>query len=337
VGLFREENGDTAIRYGPEIEDDMEEVPTPTFLPRLRVTQTPPIWEPVRLGRLFLFVAFGCTNLAGPVAAASISPSHAALTRGIRSVLNPFYSLKELSPIGTGDAAPEGGGTAPQQTVTTIASINKTMTNQEVTVQAEIANVRVPRNERAPYVVTLTQDGATIPLVFWSDLASSLTPKIKDGNLVRAKVTIGEYRSHLQLRLRNAANLEVVGPATATSNEAAKPVAESASVNVATNPAPALAHVKAAVGEIKRDWIDRVVTISGTISASDNIGSGQRLRVQDGTGEIQVVLWENVLGGVAITDLQPGRVITVTGPVKLYRGTIEIVPETATGVKLESQ
>jgi len=315
----------------------MGKAQTASFRTRVPAIQATPTRELELLIRLFLFVAIGCTNLAAPVAAMSTPIGCAADMGGVWSVLHSVYHLQGLSAVGAGGTALEGGGTASRQTVTPIASINKSMTNREITVQAVIANVRTPRSERAPYIVTLTQDGAAIPLVFWSDIAPPLTPKIKDGNLVRANVTIGEYRNHVQLRLRSSANLEVVGTAAVASSEPAKTLTEPATTTLAGPTAPAVAHTKAAIGEIKRDWIDRVVTISGTISASEDIGSGRRLRIQDGTGEIQVVLWENLLGGVAATELQPGRVITLTGPVKLYRGTTEIVPQAVADVKFEAQ
>lgn len=328
----------TIVTHGmPRILRSGEKIQMPTLLTRILAIQTAPTREPLLLARLFLFVAIGCTNLADPLAASLTPTGFAAAGWEILSAVNDVHHLQGLSAAGPAGTAPEGGGTTPQQAVTPLASINKTMTNREVTVRAAIANVRAPRGERAPYIVTLTQDGATIPLVFWSDIAPPLTPKISEGNLIRAKVTVSEYRGHLQLRLRSAANLELVSTAAASSGETAKTAAEPAPVVPAATSAMPAARTKAAIGEIKKDWVDRIVTISGTISASDNIGSGQRLHVQDRTGEIQVVLWENVLGGLAATDLRPGRVITVTGSVKLYRGIAEIVPEAATDVKLGPQ
>ena len=77
---------------------------------------------------------------------------------------------------------------------------------------------------------------------------------------------------------------------------------------------------------------DSTVTITGKISTSDNIGKGQRLRVRDDSGEIQVILWDNVLSQVPAADLQAVRTVTVTGRVKSYRGKLEIVPDSAQDV-----
>ncbi len=219
-------------------------------------------------------------------------------------------------------------------TLTPIGSITKSLTNHQVTVQAVISNVREPSSERAPYTVSLTEGAATLPLVYWSDMQPQLASKVKTGNLVRVKASVSVYRDTLQLRLRSATALEVVNAAavagTATNATATVPPA----VSAASPPTPPVATV---IGAIKADWVDRVVIISGTIAASDNIDKAQRLSVQDATGEIQVVLGEKALSGLSPADLQPGRAITITGPVKLENGTRTIVPEAAGAVKLAPQ
>ena len=58
------------------------------------------------------------------------------------------------------------------------------------------------------------------------------------------------------------------------------------------------------------------------------------MRFHDDTGEIQVVLWDNVLSRIPATEFQSGRSVTVTGRVKVYRGQLEVVPDSADGVKI---
>ena len=218
--------------------------------------------------------------------------------------------------------------------LTPIATITKALTNVDVTVRAVISNVREPRSERAPYTVSLTEGAATLPLVYWSDMQPQLASKVKTGNLVRVTASVSVYRDTLQLRLRNATALEVVsaaaGAVTTTNATTTVPPAASA----ASPPTPPAATV---IGAIQTDWVDRVVIISGTIAGSDNVDKAQRLSVQDATGEIKVVLGEKALSGLAPADFQPGRTITVTGPVKLENGTRTIVPEAAGAVKLAPQ
>jgi hypothetical protein len=240
-----------------------------------------------------IFVAIACTNLV------SLPPVLAA--NGAKSEVKPKLIVVSQTP------APSAEGV-----LTPIADINKSLTNHEVTVQAAVSNIREPRSERAPYSVTLTEAGASIPLVYWSDMQAQLGSKVKTGNVVRAKVTVSVYRDNLQLRIYDANALEVVGvagpPPTAT-----------------------------VIGKIKADWVDRAVIISGTISGSETTDKGRQLKVQDATGEIPVVLDEKVLSGLAAAELLPGRALTVTGPVKLYDGKPAVVPEAASAVKLKRE
>ena len=78
----------------------------------------------------------------------------------------------------------------------------------------------------------------------------------------------------------------------------------------------------------------RTVVFSGTISGTDNGDKSRRLSIQDATGEIQVVLAERELTGLHVDQLAPGRVVTITGPVKLLDGKLVVVPEAASAVML---
>jgi len=93
---------------------------------------------------------------------------------------------------------------------TSLDSLTPAMLNQDVTVQAEITEVREPRSERAPYVVTLTQGSAHVPFVYWSDMQAQLKEKIKVGNQIRLKAQVAEYRGTLQLKIRSTSDLTVV-------------------------------------------------------------------------------------------------------------------------------
>ena len=55
---------------------------------------------------------------------------------------------------------------ASDASLTAVGSITKALTNHEVTVQAVISSVREPSSPRAPYLVNLTEAGATVPLVY---------------------------------------------------------------------------------------------------------------------------------------------------------------------------
>lgn len=241
---------------------------------------------------------------------------------------------------------------ASDEHLTPIASISKSLVGQEMTVQAVVGGVSRPR-EAGPYYVALTQGGATIPLIYWPSMQDQLGPKVKPGNLVRAKVKVGIYQNQLQLRIGDPDALAVVssvaGGATPTAAPAATaPVATAptrttpaATAPMATAPAattpPQPAPTETVIGRIKPDWADRAVIISGTVSDSKTTGTGWQLKVQDATGEIPVVLGEKTMAGLAVAEVQPGWVVTVTGPVKVYEGKPAVVPGMAGAVKITPQ
>ena len=215
--------------------------------------------------------------------------------------------------------------------LTPIGSVSKSLSNQVVTVQAVISNVAEPSSGRAPYIVSLTEGGATLPLVYWSDMQPQLAGKVKVGNTIRVTAPVNIYHDQLQLLLRNAASVVVVSDAAGAATPATATLASPppmSSTGLAASPAATV------IGAIKADWADRVVIISGTIATSDSADKPQRLSVQDATGEITVVLGEKALSGLSVAELQPGRVVTITGPVKLENGTRQIVPDAAGAVKL---
>lgn len=214
-----------------------------------------------------------------------------------------------------------------EETLTPIGSINLLLTNQAMTVQAVISAIQEPVGARAPYIVSLTENNATIPLVYWPDMQPQLAAKVKVGNLIRARVKMKLYRGHPELQISGPDAIDLVNAAPESSTTSNSPTA----ITTAT---PASAPEQTLIGKIKQDWVGRAVVISGTISGIDNGDKSRRLSVQDRTGEIQVLLGEQELAGLPVSQLVPGRALTITGPVKLLDGKLAIIPEAAGAVTI---
>ena len=222
--------------------------------------------------------------------------------------------------------------------LTPIARITKALEHHAITVQAVVSRVTEPQSG-TPYYVTLTQDNATISFIYWPGMQAQLGPKVRPGNLIRARVNVGSYHDQIQLSVRDPSNLQVVsggnfvsGSNAGTTNAA--PVATVAPTRTAT---PEALPTDTVIGKINTDWAERAVNISGTVSDFRSTGKAWQLKVQDRSGEIAVVLGEKALAGLAITELKPGWVVSVTGPVKVYEGKLAVVPEVAGAVKVTSQ
>jgi DNA/RNA endonuclease YhcR with UshA esterase domain len=88
------------------------------------------------------------------------------------------------------------------------------------------------------------------------------------------------------------------------------------------------------VGALTTADVGRVVTLRGTLGEPDEFSSGIRFLLDDGTGSIILLLWDNVYDDIAEADrLVSGAQVEVTGRIEEYRGDLEIVPE-ASGVRV---
>jgi DNA/RNA endonuclease YhcR with UshA esterase domain len=216
-------------------------------------------------------------------------------------------SVKKLDDI---DLLSKGAPTAAAaKTLTSIANISNSTTGRQVTVEATIVEVREPRSERAPYVITLSDSTGKIPMVYWRDTHPKASSVVRLGNTVRATGLVNMHRDTLQLKLEDASNLTLISEAP-------------------------IGGTKTGIGSITDAWEGRVVTITGTITASDGLPKGQKLHVRDDSGEILVIVWDDALGSLKPADLRADRKISITGQVKIYRGKLEVIPSSPDGIKL---
>ena len=98
----------------------------------------------------------------------------------------------------------------PPPKITSLASITEEMKGQEIVVQATIVAVRQPERESSPYIATLSERGTTVAFVFWKPTYDVIGPKIRVGNLIRATVTVGEFRGKLQVEMRSPMPIDVI-------------------------------------------------------------------------------------------------------------------------------
>jgi DNA/RNA endonuclease YhcR with UshA esterase domain len=71
-----------------------------------------------------------------------------------------------------------------------------------------------------------------------------------------------------------------------------------------------------------------VVAVEGTVTRSEPFSQGYRVWIDDGSGEIMLLLWENIYGRVAGRErLTAGARVRAIGVVEEYRGTLEIIPQ----------
>ncbi len=82
------------------------------------------------------------------------------------------------------------------------------------------------------------------------------------------------------------------------------------------------------IARIGHNDVGQFVRLSGTVSAVAQLGTGVKLWVEDGSGALAVVLWQDICAGVEdLNSLEAGTQLDVQGHVAEYRGQLEVIPE----------
>ncbi len=82
---------------------------------------------------------------------------------------------------------------------------------------------------------------------------------------------------------------------------------------------------------------DQFVTVQGSILSKETLSGGVRLRLHDDSGDIDVILWDNVMAYAPGSDkLIEGAALVVTGKVGSYRGALQIVPQLGYDVRISN-
>jgi DNA/RNA endonuclease YhcR with UshA esterase domain len=82
--------------------------------------------------------------------------------------------------------------------------------------------------------------------------------------------------------------------------------------------------------------VGRTFTVARAgVGEVDYFSAGVKYRLDDGTGGIILLIWQNVMEEVAVRyDLFPGSQVQVTGEIDEYEGDLEIVPQAGADVVL---
>jgi DNA/RNA endonuclease YhcR with UshA esterase domain len=89
----------------------------------------------------------------------------------------------------------------------------------------------------------------------------------------------------------------------------------------------------ASVASLSAADVGRMVRLEGTLSDEIPFSQGVRYHLNDGTGQIVLVLWNRV-GEHAPAGLGPGTIVRLTGEIGEYRGNLEVVPRRGTDIEV---
>ena len=164
------------------------------------------------------------------------------------------------------------------------------------------------REVREPYpglqLVTVHDGSGSIPVALSRDAVAmgADLPDIAPGQTVEIVAAVSEYRGSPQLVL--ASSDDIV------------PLEESLDI----------AEVRP-IGQISYGDSGKLVAIRGDIVRRNEFSAGVKLALDDGTGEVAVVLWQSLYDALPDgASMGPGARLEVVGEVGQYGGQLEVVP-----------
>ena len=211
-----------------------------------------------------------------------------------------------------------------------LSDISSENVGNNVVVEGVISEFNKPREgSKAPYRITIDQDGTKMPVVFWKSVFSHIaTPeKIVPGTKIQVKVKIGQYRDKLQLQLKRSNNLIFLKAETVTAKSTNK---KSEKQNQTLTPDEAAAKSKGSRVTVRGKVVD--VFFPGEGSRAPN-----KIYFETVDGKIPVVFWPSrvVLPQEQIPSI--GSEIEVAVTVSAYKENKQFKLSSASNYKLISK
>jgi len=166
----------------------------------------------------------------------------------------------------------------------------------------------------------LLDDGAgQLTLLLWSNVFESAPAGLEAGAQVVVTGEIAEYRGELELVPRNGGEIEVSGAGGAIPTPASAPT---------PTPTPEAKVEAQPIGDVTAADVGQTLTLEGALGPPETFSAGVKFSLDDGTGTIILLLWQNVYDAIPDAGrLVEGATVRVTGEIEEYRGDLEIIPE----------
>jgi DNA/RNA endonuclease YhcR with UshA esterase domain len=221
----------------------------------------------------------------------------------------PTGTLSPTVPPTPGESpTPPEPSPTPLAPVTPIGDVGADWVGREVTVEGEVIETA---SFSAGFRLTLADSSGRVVLLMWHDVYDDCwdAPQINVGAKVRASGTVDLYEGELQIQPAFGGDVEALEGAVAWA-------------------APR------DVGSLTPDDAGQRVMIEGEVVRVEGQSSAVKVFVSDGTGEVILFVWRNVLDRIADnTGLgTPGSRVRAVGVVAVYQGNLELIPALPTGV-----
>jgi DNA/RNA endonuclease YhcR with UshA esterase domain len=159
---------------------------------------------------------------------------------------------------------------------------------------------------------TLDDGTGVVTLLLWQDVYDLLADPavLAPGAVLRVEGEVAEYKGELEIVPRAAADLVVVGQVE-------------------------LPSVEWAIGQLSADDVGQIVQVAGQVVEVVPFSRGVKYLLDDGSGTITLLLWQNIYDELAAPDaLAAGARLVARGKVNEYLGELEIVPQVPADVQV---
>lgn len=200
-----------------------------------------------------------------------------------------------------------------------LADITPAQDGDRMTVVGKLKEVSIPApGSKAPYKLTLEEEGKELPVIFWDEVFQGLEQKLPTpGTLIRVSGRIELFKGAPQLKVWEAADLIEVKERAVLDLSVEQPVT--------------------AIADITEDQKGTVFTISGTLGEPKSIPGGVIYPITDESGEMVVLFWDKKVSGEERDALESGVKLRVTAPLVVYKGTLELIPEDVGAFRIEGE
>ena len=184
-----------------------------------------------------------------------------------------------------------------------IGSISPTDQYLRVRVQGEVDHTFEPYDGLT--IITVRDETGSIPAAVSEDLitlsASVLTP-FPNGQPVEVVAAVSLYGDTPQLVPASIADIAPLDQ-------------------------PVLVTAEKQIGELSGEDAGQAVTVRGTVTEVDPFSAGVKFTLDDTTGAVTVLLWQDVYDGLS-AEARPkvGAEVQVEGEVSQYQGELEVIP-----------
>jgi DNA/RNA endonuclease YhcR with UshA esterase domain len=187
---------------------------------------------------------------------------------------------------------------------------------------------------------TLDDGSGTVTLLLWQDLWEVVPERsaLAQGATLRVLGQVAEYGGDLEIIPELPSDVMVV----AAGRPSAEALADEVSVDGAQSEAPVGEQPvsERQLGEISSTDVGQVVTVEGILKSLRTFSAGMKGILDDGTGTVTLLLWQDVYDGIIGLDvspadgLVPGAVLRVEGEVSQYKGELQVVPLVSADVSM---